>query len=147
MPSRPAPSPHHCFHVFAVYPWLGLLRTGVVDEPLHILDQCRTTPARRAGGRGRDGRGARAAARSGTAARCGSDAREPRTVRWRDGGLGFVAAPQPGDCVSLHWDFVCDRLTRLRPGPLPVRTVRRSPRSTPPGDGRGAALTNSPAHA
>ena len=38
--------PHHCFHVFAVYPWLGLLRTGIVDEPLRILDQCRTTPAR-----------------------------------------------------------------------------------------------------
>ena len=37
--------PHHCFHVFAVYPWLGLLRTGIVDQPLHILDQCRTTPA------------------------------------------------------------------------------------------------------
>ena len=43
--------PHHCFHVFAVYPWLGLLRTGVVDQPLHVLDQCRTTPARRAVGR------------------------------------------------------------------------------------------------
>ena len=38
--------PHHCFHVFAVYPWLGLLRSGMVEEPLRILDQCRTTPAR-----------------------------------------------------------------------------------------------------
>ena len=37
--------PHHCFHVFAVYPWLGLLRSGIVEQPLHILDQCRTTPA------------------------------------------------------------------------------------------------------
>jgi uncharacterized protein DUF6390 len=37
--------PHHTFHVFAVYPWLGLMRTGVVDEPLHVLDRCRTTPA------------------------------------------------------------------------------------------------------
>ena len=54
--------PHHCFHVFAVYPWLGLLRTGVVDQPLHILDQCRTTPARRAVGRRATRRGARPAA-------------------------------------------------------------------------------------
>ena len=38
--------PHHCFHVFAVYPWIGLLRSGIVAEPLRILDQCRTTPAR-----------------------------------------------------------------------------------------------------
>ena len=37
--------PHHTFHVFAVYPWLGLMRTGVVDQPLRVLDQCRTTPA------------------------------------------------------------------------------------------------------
>ena len=37
--------PHHSFHVFAVYPWFGLMRTGVVDEPLRVLDQCRTTPA------------------------------------------------------------------------------------------------------
>ena len=37
--------PHHCFHVFALYPWLGLLRSGIVDEPLRVLDQCRTTPA------------------------------------------------------------------------------------------------------
>src|SRR5581483_513219 len=37
--------PHHCFHVFVVYPWVGLLRSGVVDEPLHVLDQCRTSLA------------------------------------------------------------------------------------------------------
>ena len=37
--------PHHGFHVFAVYPWAGLLRGGIVDQPLHVLDQCRTTPA------------------------------------------------------------------------------------------------------
>ncbi len=33
---------------------------------------------------------------------------EPRHVRWRDEGLAFVDCPQPGDLVSLHWDFVCD---------------------------------------
>ena len=30
--SRPVRSPHHSFHVFAVDPWLGLLRTGIVDR-------------------------------------------------------------------------------------------------------------------
>ena len=30
--------PHHNFHVLAVYPWLGLLRTGIVDQPLYVLD-------------------------------------------------------------------------------------------------------------
>jgi hypothetical protein len=114
--------PHHCFHVFAVYPWFGLLRTGVVEEPLHILDQCRTSPA--------------------LVQRCGAETAEvlarpllweggtlqlgapcPRTVRWRDDGLGFVPAPAPGDWVSLHWDFVCDVLT-----PRAARALARANR-------------------
>lgn len=33
--------PHHSFHVFAVYPWVGLLREGRGgSEPLRILRQC-----------------------------------------------------------------------------------------------------------
>ena len=83
--------PHHCFHVFAVYPWLGLLRTGVVDEPLRILDQCRTTPAARRRGRGRDACGCSPGRSSGTAAGCGSARPAERTARWSDDGLGFVA--------------------------------------------------------
>lgn len=103
--------PHHCFHVFAVYPWLGLLRTGAVDQPLHVLDQCRIAP--------------------GLVESVGTDGtlivtvrplgwshgrlllREPelRTVHWQTDGLAFVAEPVPGDYVSLHWDFVCDRLS------------------------------------
>ncbi len=101
--------PHHCFHVFALYPWLGLLRSGIVDESLRVLDQCRTTPALVLSIEGEsaevlaepllwdDGR-----------LRLGMP--EPRRVRWRDGGRAF-ARPQPGELVSLHWDFVCDVLT------------------------------------
>jgi len=33
--------PHHAFHVFSVYPWVGLLREGRGGaEPLRTLDQC-----------------------------------------------------------------------------------------------------------
>jgi len=35
------PLAHHSLHVFAVYPWFGLLRTGS-NVPLSVLDQCRT---------------------------------------------------------------------------------------------------------
>ena len=101
--------PHHCFHVFAVYPWLGLLRTGIVDEPLRVLDQCRTTAAVV---RSVDVDSAEVLARplrwDGLRLRLGEP--EPRIVRWRDGGLSFVPDLHPGDSVSLHWDFVCDRL-------------------------------------
>lgn len=101
--------PHHCFHVFAVYPWLGLLRTGVVDEPLRILDQCRTTPAvvQSVDGESLDVL-ARTLLWNGRALRLGAPT--TRTVRWQDNGLAFVRRPSPGDRVSLHWDFVCDLL-------------------------------------
>jgi hypothetical protein len=101
--------PHHCFHVFAVYPWLGLLRSGIVDEPLRVLDQCRTTPALVLSVEGEaatvlaepllwdDGK-----------LRLGEP--QPRRVRWRDGGRSFTE-PLPGALVALHWDFVCDVLT------------------------------------
>lgn len=101
--------PHHCFHVFAVYPWLGLLRSGIVDEPLHVLDQCRTTAAVV---QSVDVETAEVLARplcwDGTRLRLSEPA--PRIVRWRHGGLSFVPDLTSGDRVALHWDFVCDRL-------------------------------------
>lgn len=104
--------PHHCFHVFAVYPWLGLLRTGAVEQPLHILDQCRTTPAVV---QAVDGDSLVVLARplvwddEAGALRLGG--RTLRTVRWREDGRAFVRRPRPGEHVSLHWDFVCDVLS------------------------------------
>jgi len=114
--------PHHCFHVFAVYPWLGLMRTGVVDEPLHVLDQCRTTPALVCAV-GKDSLEVLAPPLlwDGHALRLGAPA--PRTVRWRDGGLGFVRELRAGDLVSLHWDFVCDVLS-----PAAARVLERATR-------------------
>lgn len=102
--------PHHCFHVFAVYPWLGLLRTGVVDEPLRILDQCRTTPAvvQTVAGDGASVL-ARPLCWDGRVLALGEPA--TRTVRHRRDGLAFVHPLEPGDHVSLHWDFVCDVLS------------------------------------
>jgi len=102
--------PHHTFHVFAVYPWLGLMRTGIVDQPLHVLDQCRTTPALVESTSEDSARvivrplvwdGRRLALGSWT----------PRTVRRRDDGYAFVTHLRQGEWVSLHWDFVCDLLT------------------------------------
>ena len=102
--------PHHSFHVFAVYPWIGLLRSGAVGEPLRVLDRCRTTPALV---HEVEGDTARVLLRpldwSGRTLGLGPWTSRP--VRWRDDGLAFVGAPQAGDWIALHWDFACDRLT------------------------------------
>lgn len=102
--------PHHSFHVFAVYPWLGLLRTGAVDEPLHVLDRCRTTPALV---HSVEGDTARVLLRPlvWNGRTLGLGPFELRDVRWQDDGLALTTGLEPGDRVSLHWDFVCDRLT------------------------------------
>jgi hypothetical protein len=114
--------PHHSFHVFAVYPWLGLLRTGIVDEPLHVLDQCRITPARVLSVAGDEAvTRLRPLRWNGTELELGSWT--TRTVRWRADGVSLVA-PQPDDWVSLHWDFACDRLTAVEAGSLDSTTKR-----------------------
>lgn len=131
--------PHHTFHVFAVYPWLGLMRTGVVDQPLHVLDQCRTTPAVV---HSVDGDRLRVLARDlvwdGRNLRLGPPA--ARAVRWRDDGLSLVGTLEPGDWVSLHWDFVCDRLT-LQAAATLERVTRTVLASVNAGSSTAAALT------
>jgi len=101
---------HHSFQVFAVYPWLALLRRGKAETPLEVLDKCRI--------------------RWGTVLSLNDD-----TATVRDRALGFcrgrlVMGPErienvrrsldgigstddvvPGNAVALHWDWVCQRLT------------------------------------
>jgi len=104
--------PHHNFHVFAVYPWVGLLRAGPdpsVAEPMRVLDSCRirwgTVVAVRGGS---------ADVRSpplqwdGRRLRLGPPVVRPARVSTAGGGLARAVAP--GDTVALHWDWVCDVL-------------------------------------
>jgi hypothetical protein len=49
---------------------------------------------------------------------------ERRIVRAGDGGLAFVPRIGSGDLVSLHWDFVCDVLTRSAARSLERATLR-----------------------
>jgi hypothetical protein len=115
--------PHHDFHVFAVYPWLGLLRTGVVDQPLEVLERCRITPARVVAVHGDLlATVARPLVWDGEALRLGPWIR--REARWQEDGLGFVAAPAPGEWVALHWEWACDRLTAAQAQALAWATRR-----------------------
>ena len=104
--------PHHSFHVFGVYPWVGLLGNDrMTRHALTVLDRCRV--------------------RWGKVIAVNALAEvivESRPLRW-DGRLltldepaaetarlpldSAVSAPglAPGDWVALHWDWVCDKLT------------------------------------
>lgn len=102
--------PVHAFHVLDVFPRIGLLRGGEVDDVLAVIDSCRIRWGRVA------------SVQDGTLAvdtpalelvegklRIGPSRREV-VERWVD-GIGFVDDVRPGDTVSLHWGWACDRLT------------------------------------
>ena len=115
--------PVHAFHVLDVFPKVGLIRTGEVDRALQVMDACRirwgrvleidgdwlvvsAVPLELVDGRLRLG--------------------EPRPERvrgWLD-GAGFVDGVEPGDVVSIHWDWACERLDRRRLAALRRWTAR-----------------------
>jgi hypothetical protein len=100
--SVPAGVAHHSYHVLHVTPWAGLMRGGVVDEPLRIVDQCCVSWAHVVG----DGDGSPLVRR--------------RPLVWTGSRLRLgepvveqVSSPidvEVGDWVALHWGTVCERL-------------------------------------
>lgn len=115
---RGAPA-HHNFHVFAVYPWVGLLRAGTVDHPMRVLDACRIRWGRVVAVTGDVATvTSRPLIWDGRRLRLGAARVEPATVAVD--GTGVAMAVHPGDDVSLHWNWVCDVLR-----PDQVVTLRR----------------------
>jgi hypothetical protein len=107
--------PVHAFHVLDVFPRVGLMRSGGLDRVVEILESCRIRWGRVEAIL--DGERIRVSVvpldwRDG---RLGfGDARPVEVQGWR-AGTGFLDAVQVGDAVSVHWDWLCDRLT---PGQL-----------------------------
>ncbi|MDN4473486.1 DUF6390 family protein [Demequina zhanjiangensis] len=116
-------TPHHSFHVFGVYPWVGLLRGGTVDAPLEVLDRCRISWGRVMNVSGETAHvETRRLTWDGRRLVLGSARVEP--MRLRRGELVLSRAIEAGDWVSLHWDWVCDRLTRTDLADLQRSTAR-----------------------
>ena len=101
---------HHSFHVFAVDPWLALLRAGKDGGPLRVLDKCRVRWGKVLSV---DGDTVTVLDRPlSIEARLLVEGPERVEVVQRSlGGVGFVPALAPGDSVALHWDWVCQQLT------------------------------------
>jgi hypothetical protein len=102
--------PVHAFHVLEIYPRIGLMRGGDGGPVLAALDACRirwgrvvatngdhldveTRPLRLADGR------------------LSLGAPRVETVRGWRGASGLLDAAAPGDLVSVHWGWACDRLS------------------------------------
>lgn len=102
--------PQHSFHVFAVYPWLGMLWAGMEGAPLEVLDRCRIRWGRVEALHG-DLVVVRSKALSFRGARLGLGPERIEEVRRGLDGTGFTSGLRVGDHVSLHWDWVCERLS------------------------------------
>jgi hypothetical protein len=103
--------PHHSYHVFCIYPWVGLLgedRRGA--QALTVLDRCRIR-----WGQVRQVLGdqiivdCQPLSWDGRRLELGPVASE--TAVRSMGGVGLSPDLAPGDWVSLHWEWVCDRLS------------------------------------
>jgi len=104
--------PHHSFVVFCVYPWVGLLGDDRrAAQALTVLDRCRIR-----WGKVLALQGDQVVVEStpltwdGRRLELGAPVTET-AVRSVD-GVGLSAPIEVGDWVSLHWEWVCDRLDR-----------------------------------
>ncbi len=109
----PALSPgmcHHNHHVFTVYPWLGILRSGREEPSLNVLDRCRIRWGRVEAVAGDHATvRARVLGFEGSRLLLGPEVVE--TARCSVGGVRLAPEVAVTDVVSLHWDWVCDRLS------------------------------------
>ena len=116
-------APNHAFHVLDVFPKVGLLRTGEIERVLETMDRCRIRWGRVLE---RDGDSLLVSAvpLELVEGKLQLGAPRPERIRgWID-GAGFVEDVIPGDVVSLHWDWACERLDRRRLELLRATTLR-----------------------
>lgn len=105
--------PSHAFHVLAVYPWVGLLGRERGETPLHILDRCRIRWGRVEAVQG-DAVLVRNQTLEWTGHRLILGPPIMERVRRAIDGRGFANEIVEGDWVSLHWDWVCERLSAAK---------------------------------
>ena len=114
--------PNHAFHVLDVFPKIGLLRTGDVDNALQVMDSCRIRWGRVLERDG-DSLVVSAVPLEMHEGKLRLGAPRPERIRgWVD-GAGFVEDAAPGDVVSLHWDWACERLDAARLAGLRASTL------------------------
>ncbi|MCH6468586.1 DUF6390 family protein [Sinomonas terrae] len=132
--------PHHSFHVFEIYPWLGLLQDDRRSTTaLEVLDRCSIRWGEVLAVTGDEVVvRSRTLAWDGSVLAVGPDVVE--TAKYAVAGTAFVSDLTVGDVVSLHWDWVCDRLTTAQLAQLRHFTARHLEIANSGLDHRGAAI-------
>lgn len=105
--------PHHSFHVLAVYPWLGLLRAGREDPALDVIDQCRVRWGRVVSVSADDAL-VHASSLAFVDDRLVLAAGHEIRVRYTASSSGDGPDLRSGELVSLHWNWVCEKLSATR---------------------------------
>lgn len=108
--ARPVPVAHHSFHVFSVYPWVGVLRRTGAPQALQVLNRCRIRWGQvEAVDETEFQVRSRPLSWDGATLSLGDPAVE--RARHSADGRSLTATVREGDWVALHWDWVCDRLS------------------------------------
>jgi len=116
--------PHHSFAVFCIYPWTGLLSDGrKADHALTVLDRCRIRWGRVLAVQG-DQVVVESSPLTWDGVRLDVGPPETETVVRSVDGVSMIGDLAVGDWVSLHWEWVCDRLTERQVGYLRAFTQR-----------------------
>jgi len=116
--------PTHCFHVFCIYPWIGLLGDDRrAQQSLTVLDRCRIRWGRVVSSAG-DQVLVESSALTWDGRRLELGPSGVETVVRSIDGVGMVPDLAPGDWVSLHWEWVCDRLSERQLRALRHYTLR-----------------------
>ncbi len=113
--SIPEAKPFHGFHVFDVYRRAGLLRSGIRENILETMDKCRISWGRVESVDFKIEIKKSAFCGSVAMVRCAPLEFFEKKLRIREETVKnfFVIdkSLKKGDDVSLHWDYVCDKIT------------------------------------
>jgi len=116
--------PTHAFHVFDVFPRVGLMRGGAVTDAIKLMDSCRIRWGRVLEVKGEQLLVNAVPLRLVEGKLVLGEARPQAVRRWLD-GTGFVSDVEIGDVVSLHWDWACEVLSPARLDALQRRTTHQ----------------------
>jgi len=105
--------PVHAFHVLDVFPRTGLLRSDPVADVLKVIDDCRIRWGRVVSVEGDWLVASVVPIRLVDGHLALVEPQIERVQAWRD-GTGFIDRLEPGDTVSIHWNWACERLDGRR---------------------------------